>query len=106
MDIEEKAINSIHFNITFFNSLTKKTLRQIIYRGYPYKNISHIQLFDKEHFYGDIYSEFNHSNKGESAKKQMGESKLVIVDYISTAHLESIIMNIPTIFSGIKNHII
>ena len=28
----------------------------------------------------------------------MGESKLVIVDYISTAHLESIIMNIPTIF--------
>ena len=33
-----------------------------------------------------------------SAKLLMRESELVVIDYISTAYLEALIMNIPTIF--------
>ena len=41
---EEKAINSVNFNISFFSALNKSTLKEITYRGYPSKKIKHIQL--------------------------------------------------------------
>ena len=34
---EEKAINSVNFNISFFSALNKSTLKEITYRGYPQK---------------------------------------------------------------------
>ena len=36
-------------------------------------------------------------NKGETCKQQMSASKLVIIDNLSTAYLESLFMNKPTI---------
>ena len=95
---EEKAIENVKFNISFFNNLSKSSLKEITYRGYPKKKISHIQLFDKEFYYQNILKYFKTDSSNDSAKKQMSESSLVIIDYISTAHLESIQMNIPTIF--------
>lgn len=95
---EEKALGTVEFNISFFNSLSKSTLKEITYRGYPTKKISHLQLFYKEFYYQNILKYFNIDSNSDSAKKQMSESNLVIVDYISTAHLESILMDVPTIF--------
>jgi putative transferase (TIGR04331 family) len=100
---EEKAIENVKFNISFFNNLSKSSLKEITYRGYPTKKISHIQLFDKEFYYQNILKYFKTDSSNDSAKKQMSESSLVIIDYISTAHLESIQMNIPTIFFWDKN---
>jgi len=100
---EEKAMNSVNFNISFFKNLRNNTLNKITYRGYPSERLSHIQLFNKEFFYRDIQEKFIKSNKNVSSKKQMSESKLVIIDYISTAYIESILMNIPTVFFWDKN---
>jgi putative transferase (TIGR04331 family) len=95
---EEKAINSVNFNISFFNNLRKSTLKEITYRGYPTKRIKNIQLYDKEYYYQNILKYFNTNMKNDSSKKQISESSLVIVDYLSTTHIESILMDIPTVF--------
>ena len=55
-------------------------------------------IWDWEFLLKKYFNIFQCASEKYSAKELMLKSDLVIVDYQSTSHLESLLMNIPTIF--------
>ncbi len=99
------AYSHLAFNKKFFDSLKESTINSMVYRGYPLDSyvIAHINppmfAYDQEY----ILKEYIHKvkfidNVSRSAKLLMQKSKLVIIDYLSTSYIESMMANIPTIF--------
>jgi putative transferase (TIGR04331 family) len=95
----ENAPKYIEFIRSFFENLSYETKREMRFRWYPKSSSDRWLCYDMK-FMLDPYLKHvkNFDNTSASCKLLMLQSNLVIVDYISTAHLESIIMNIPTIF--------
>ena len=93
---QENVPKSIKFNYTFFKNISETTLSEILYRGYPNKKRE--QMYNKEYSYKEFNNKLKKSNYQKSGKEEIQESQLVIIDYISTAYLESILMDIPTVF--------
>lgn len=89
----DSAINSIEFNKIFFRHLDTSIKNKINYLSYPIKKISSLGVVRKEMFY-DIKGFIK--AKG-SARKLMPKSRLVIIDYVSTSFIESLVSDIPTI---------
>lgn len=96
------GINSgryIEFIKTFFENLSGSTLKEITYRRYP--NWADIPLmnYDKEYCLASYLKNIGClAEMSTSAKVQMLQANIVIVDYISCSYLESMVMNIPTVF--------
>jgi putative transferase (TIGR04331 family) len=95
------AISHLNFADKFFAALPLNVLRSIFYRGYPRDYFILGLRYDKESML-DSYLQhvtFVSSSKtaGETCKEQMAASHLVVIDYLSTAYLESLMMNIPTV---------
>lgn len=92
----EAAHLHIKFSYDFFNNISKSSLSNLVYRAHPivpgWKGLNKEKVLDK--FLQNVYliDEFKYSSK-----IMMKKSRLVIIDYISTGYLESLIMNIPTI---------
>ena len=91
---QENAVSTINFNNQFFESLGDELLRNIFYKKYPIN-----YYVEKEKFYLKSFNKVNLSlsNSKFNAFNFMSQSRLVIIDYVSTSYLESIISNIPTI---------
>lgn len=100
---QENVPKSIRFNNLFFENLSKLTLNEILYRGYPKYKTKNIQMYSKEYYYNDFRNFLKYSNYKKSGKQEMADSELIIIDYISTAYLESLLMNIPTVFFWDEN---
>ena len=100
---QEKVPRTVDFNNKFFESLSESTLSDILYRGYPTYKTSGIQMYDKEYYYKDFSKKLRFSDFKKSGRQEMSESDLVIIDYISTSYLESLMMNLPTIFFWDQN---
>jgi putative transferase (TIGR04331 family) len=95
----ENAPKYFNFVKLFLEGLTAKTRDEILYRGYPVLNYEDWLAYDQDFM---LYPLLNNMRKNNdmsvSGKLIMLQSELVVVDYISTAYLEAMIMNIPTIF--------
>lgn len=91
---QEDAEKFIKQNQIFLENLDSSIISDITYRDYPPR--TDWLGYNKE-FYLKKYKFKNIDNFNNSSKKQMAKSKLIIIDYLSTAHLESLSMNIPTI---------
>ena len=95
------AISHINFVREFFSALSKDIIEKISYRGYPKDYFITGLRYNKEKalelYLKDVTFVSSFKNTGESCKEQMAASRLVIVDKMSTAYLESLMMNIPTI---------
>lgn len=95
------AIKHLEFVESFFSLLETETLKRIGYRGYPKDYFLTGLKYNKEKYlqkyleYTTILS--SSKNDGETAKQQMSKSKIVVIDRTSTAYLEALWMNIPTI---------
>ena len=96
-----KTNPSIFFkmNKLFFSSLNKNTLNKIYYRGYPNPSSQF-----GNYFYSDSYlNKFkNHFKAIDYSLKNSGtdlisKSKLVVINYVSTPWLQSLISDVPTI---------
>jgi len=99
------AKSHLEFNYNFFNELKESTLRTIVYRGYPLETliVSHLKphmfAYDQEYVLRKYVKKFKLvDNVSPSAKVLMQKSKLIVIDYLSTSYIESMIANIPTIF--------
>jgi len=84
-----------------FHNLDSKILQNINYRGYPKDYCVTGLRFDKEKFLEKYLKRVNmvssFKNKGETCKEQIAQSNIVVVDFLSTAYLEALHMNVPTI---------
>ena len=99
------AKSHLDFNHTFFGELNEKTLQSIVYRGYPLESLivyhlkPHMFAYDQEYVLREYVKKFKLvDNVSPSAKVLMQKSKLIIIDYLSTSYVESMIADIPTIF--------
>lgn len=100
----ENAPKIFTFVKLFFSSLSYQTRREILFRGYPISKPEDWLAYDQEYMLGPYFKDMQkHNDMRISGKLIMLQSNLVIVDYISTSYLESIIMNIPTIFFWIPD---
>jgi putative transferase (TIGR04331 family) len=83
----------------FLSSLSEATLKEIYIRSYPKNPLSEFLVWDQSFILSDfIYRVKFYDDVGvDTSRSLMQHSRLVIVNYLSTAYLESIIANIPTI---------
>jgi len=99
---EVNAPKFLEFARIFMQNLDETTLKKMAYRGYPKDYGIKGLLYDKELYLEEYlkHVEFTNAsyNAGETCKEQMLKARLVIIDYKSTAYLESLSMNIPTVF--------
>ncbi len=95
----ENAPKYFKFVKLFFGSLSYQARCEILYRGYPVLNFEDWLAYDQNYMLDPYLKQMQqHNDMSTPARLIMLQSNLVIVDYISTAYLEAMIMNIPTIF--------
>lgn len=88
--------SNIKFSLKFLTSLNFKPKSLLFYRPYPHNINGFFSNKEKElskHFGG----EKKKVSLAQPLKNHIKKSNLVIVDYISTAYIESFLLNIPTI---------
>ena len=93
----ENGENGLYYLIfieIFFKILNQSVFEEISYRGYPSRNDWLEHSKDK---YIDFKRIKHIDDFSKSGKHAMLNSKLVIIDYLATSYLESLLMNIPTI---------
>lgn len=96
---EENAPKHMDFVRTFFENLKTDTIREILFRGYPKASSKGWLYYDYESVlkpYLKNIKKFDDTTV--SGKSLMLQSHLVVVDYLATSYLESMLMNIPTVF--------
>jgi len=100
----ENTLKYYDFVKLLFFELSDKTIKTIYLREYP-KNISAGWLhYDDSYMLQPYYDKMKKIDSvKETGKQSIAKSKLVIIDYLSTAHLESLVSDIPTIFFHNKN---
>jgi putative transferase (TIGR04331 family) len=95
----ENAIKHIDFVRVFFENLSYETRCEMLFRGYPESSSENWLYYDYEFIlkpYLNSINKFNYTTTyGQSL---MLQSNLVVVDYIGTSYLQSMLMNIPTVF--------
>jgi len=99
------AKSHLDFNKVFFDNLETSTLNSVLYRGYPIDMYPTSQLSSPMVRYDQDYVLKKYLDKvkfvdytSQSAKILMKKSRLVIIDYLSTSYVESLLANIPTVF--------
>jgi putative transferase (TIGR04331 family) len=82
----------------FLANLSPSAIRKTYIRGYPKEKISDWQCWDQEWELNQyIKSSRCYDDTSISGKKLISRAHLVVVNYLSTAHLEAILSNIPTV---------
>jgi putative transferase (TIGR04331 family) len=103
---------NLHYNFvhTFFSNLSSKNLYNSVFRGYPVDQypVSHIEpqmfMYDQKYLFNEYLKFFKVVDySSTSAKIFIKKSRLIIIDYLSTSYLESILADIPTIFFWNEN---
>jgi len=95
------AIKHLNFVDRFFKLIPLNVLKNINYRPYPDDYFMPGLMYDKEKILKKYLRHVNCMNafqvKTQSCKEQMSMAEIVVIDSISTAYLESLMMNIPTL---------
>lgn len=83
----------------FLQALGDKTLSQVYVRSYPKHAQKTWQVWDQKFLLREyIDKTINFDDYSRSGRKLIKQARLVVVNYLSTSHLESIIADVPTIF--------
>ena len=88
------AISHLKYVKSFFKDLPKDIKEKVTYRGYPKDNNIQGLIYEKEKLlkkqlkYVNIFTSY--MLKGETSKEQMVSSRIVVIDCLSTAYLESL----------------
>jgi putative transferase (TIGR04331 family) len=87
------------FGRAFLDALPDATLAQIVLRKYPAKHAQAMQSYDLWQVLRDRVGRMKRvDDRSPSARDLMRDARLLIADYISTAYLEGLVSNIPTVF--------
>jgi putative transferase (TIGR04331 family) len=95
----ENVLKSYDFTKNFFKNLNDDVLRRMHFRGYPKLSMDGWLAYDDSYMLQPYYNKMQTINSDkETGLESISKSRLVIVDYISTPHMQSIVSNIPTVF--------
>ena len=105
------AENSLIFKKTFFSLLSNDIIQRVVYRPYPLNKYSttfvkpYMDCYDQMEALKDHLHNVNFIDDYRySSKEMIGKSKIVVVDYLSTSYVESLIGSTPTIFFWIEKN--
>ena len=86
-------------NKLFFSSLEKKALDKIYFRGYPNSSSQFGNYFYSDNYLNEFKSSFKTIDYDikNSGTDLISRSKLVVVNYVSTPWIQSLISNVPTV---------
>lgn len=88
----------------FLASLGSDALSKVYVRAYPAWKVSNLPMWDHQFALAPYMDKIKaYDNQSVSARVLMQKSRLVIVNYLSTSYLESIISDIPTVFLWNRN---
>jgi putative transferase (TIGR04331 family) len=91
--------STMKFDCDFLDALGDDILSQVYVRSYPNKKAKNWLTWDYRFLLSKYLSRVKHyDDYSLSGKLLMKKSRLVVVAYQSTSHLESLVANIPTIF--------
>lgn len=94
----DTAVYYMEFKSHFFKSLDDATLKLIFYKGYPVIKSGYYFVYHDKDFIGKYIPKFKaYTDAPMNAKNLMASAALIIVDYLSTAYLEALVSNIPTV---------
>jgi putative transferase (TIGR04331 family) len=94
-----RALEYFDLNARFFASLGDETLRTIYCRGYPSSVVRGWAIWDSTFMLERYIKKLKtYDDSANSAKLLMQRSKLIVSNYLSTAYLEAIIADIPSVF--------
>lgn len=85
------------FQKKFFNNLSKDILNHTIYRNAPILYRKNWLIYNSSEILKDKLNHMKLDTRSCSGLKAMSDSKLVIIDYLGSAYLQSFMYNIPTI---------
>ncbi len=93
------AERCVEFKRAFLSRLPREILARIHYRGYPRDGYGRNwkTCRDDMVFLEEFFSEATRDDLSRNCKETMARSRLVLVSYLATTHLESLHMNIPTV---------
>jgi putative transferase (TIGR04331 family) len=91
------ALQSIRFTEIFLSNLSQEIINNIYFRAYPLERLNGVAKYDYEDVLKDRFNFCYFDTSNNDSKKIMLDSELVIINYLSTSHLETLSMNIPTI---------
>lgn len=95
----ENAPKYIEFVRSFFEKLSEETKGELLFRGYPRSSAADWLYYDLRQALAPCLERVKKfDDTSPSSRPLMLRSNLVVIDYIATSWLESVIMNIPTIF--------
>ncbi len=99
------AKSHLDFNMRFFRTLNTATLPEMVYRGYPTDRfvVAHLDppmfAYDQEYVLREYMPQFKLiDNLSPSGQVLMQKARLVVIDYLSTSYIESMLADIPTVF--------
>jgi putative transferase (TIGR04331 family) len=91
-------------NKRFLEKLGGKTLKQLYVRSYPKSKMHNWRTWSQSYELAPYLSKVKkYDDFSISGRVLMQRSRLVVVNYLSTSYIESIIADIPTIFLWNKN---
>jgi putative transferase (TIGR04331 family) len=100
MDTSEHVPIYYGFKRKFFEAIDDRIRSCMVYRSYPRDEYSRMweMYWDDRYIMSDLLAGITLDDCKRPCKSMMAETSLVVVDYMSTTHLEALSMNIPTVF--------
>lgn len=88
----------LQMNLRFFGVLAESTLARMTFRAYPAHVSNNFQAWDQRYILRNFIAKVHQFDDGPSPSRVlMQRSRLVVVNYISTAYLEALLADIPTV---------
>ena len=97
------ALASINVTDKFFSNLSSKVIGNTYFRSYPIERLSGVAKYNYEDVIQNKFKFKYFDSSNVDSKEIMLTSEIVVINYISTTHLETLSMNIPTIILIDKN---
>lgn len=83
----------------FFSKLDKDIIKKMYIRGYPVRSEEKLMMWDQAYVLQEYINSASYydDDSCQSTKSLIAGSKFVIVTYLSTVYLESLMANVPTV---------
>jgi len=89
----------LDMNRRFFAALKETTLSTIMYRAYPARYTKQALVWDQDYVLREYLEKVKAVDDSTTpARLLMQQSRLVIINYLSTSYLEALQANVPTVF--------
>jgi putative transferase (TIGR04331 family) len=95
----------LEMNQMFFSHLKEETIKSMVFRAYPAQWARLALTYDQPHCLREYMQKIKIFDDGSCpARALMKRSRLTVLNYLSTAYLEAMLADVPTVFLWNRNN--